>query len=73
MCQLRVRLLLADDGETLLDEVSDMTFAADHITVTRLFEPAETLYGFAVASINCLRNEVVLTQRRTAAAENGDA
>ncbi len=73
MCQLRVRLLLGDNGETLLDEVTDMTFAADRITITRLFEPPETLYGFTVATINCLRNEVVLTQSTTTAAENYDA
>lgn len=72
MCQLRVRLLFADNRETLLDEVTDISFADGHITVARLFDAPQTLYGFDINSINCLRNEVLLAQRKVTA-ENGDA
>jgi len=63
MCQLRVRLVMSDGREELLDEVTSLTFDGDSITLTPLFEPPRALRGFEIKTVDCMHNLVHLVQR----------
>ncbi|CCF86835.1 MULTISPECIES: CooT family nickel-binding protein [Enterobacteriaceae] len=64
MCQLRVRVLLADnDEDLLLDEVTHITCDAGNVTISRLFEPDRELSGFEIKEIDCMQSRVLVTPR----------
>ena len=63
MCQLRVRLVMSDGREELLDEVTSLTFDGDSITLTPLFEPPRELRGFEIKTVDCMHSLVHLAQR----------
>lgn len=63
MCQLKVRLILADNREERVDDVANIAVGPDKITLSSLFEPPRELYGFQIKEIDCLRNSVLLEWR----------
>lgn len=63
MCQLNVRLILRNNQEEMVPEVTHIAVQPDKITLSSLFAPPRDLMGFQVVEINCLRNVVILTQR----------
>ncbi|WP_213991819.1 CooT family nickel-binding protein [Sodalis sp. dw_96] len=63
MCQLKVRLILADNREERVDDVAAIDVGPDKITLSSLFEPPRELYGFQIKEIDCLRNSVLLEWR----------
>lgn len=66
MCQLNVRLMLRNDQEETIPEVTHIAVLPDKITLSSLFAPPRDLNGFQVAEIDCLRSVVILTQRAPA-------
>lgn len=60
MCQLRVRIVMPDQSEELLDEVTNVQVEGNDITLSCLFEPPRVLSGFEVKNIDCLHNRVLL-------------
>ncbi|WP_413723888.1 CooT family nickel-binding protein [Sodalis sp. RH16] len=63
MCQLKVRLILADNREERVDDIAHIEVSPDRITLSSLFEPPRELYGFQIKEIDCLRNSVLLEWR----------
>jgi predicted RNA-binding protein len=63
MCQLRVRVLLADNREELLDEVTHIACDADKVTISRLFEADRELFGFEIKEIDGMHSRVLVTPR----------
>jgi len=63
MCQLKVRLILADNQEERVDEVTNIDVEPGKITLSSLFEPPRELYGFQIKEIDCMRNSVLLEWR----------
>lgn len=63
MCQLRVTLLLADNRQEQLEEVTHIHIAPDKITLASLFEAPRELHGFDIKEIDCLHNRLLLVQR----------
>ncbi len=63
MCQLKVRLILADNREERVEDITDIAVEPDRITLSSLFAPPRELYGFQIKQIDCLRNSVLLEWR----------
>ena len=63
MCQLKVRLILADNQEERVDEVTNIDVEPGKITLSSMFEPPRELYGFQIKEIDCMRNSVLLEWR----------
>ena len=60
MCQLRVRVAMADQNEELLDEVTNVQVDGKNITLSRLFEPPRELTEYEIKNIDCMHNTVLL-------------